>query len=143
MKKIVFLFWIVAATPLLSQNKSVTISEGLAQGLLDYSAKGAWNANDKYEYTDANGQYYGKSIAIRIHNRSKEDLSIEVPAGLLMMSEDSVVQDMLVTQPMFATLGPRQTKHFLLYAMCSEIHDGVPNTAVNYFVGKMAPQDLV
>jgi hypothetical protein len=27
--------------------------------------------------------------------------------------------------------------------MCSEIHDGVPNTAVNYFVGKMAPKDLV
>ena len=122
----------------------INILDAIEKKTIDYQSSGRYNRyTDKSEYTDANGQYYGKSMQIQIHNNSKDTIYIFIPEGLLLLSEDTVVQDMLITENLYALLNPKQTKMYPLYAMCSEIHDKVPATFTKYKVGKLADQNLV
>lgn len=122
---------------------TINILEAVDKKTIDYKSTGRYNVDDKTEYIDADGQYYGKSMLIMIHNKSDASIYIYIPEGLMLMSEDTVVQDMLITKPVYALLRPKQTKTYPLYAMCSEIHDKVPATFTKYKISRNNDQELI
>jgi len=121
----------------------INILDAIDRKTIDYKASGRYNVEDKTEYIDADGQYFGKSMLIMLHNNSDDTLYIYIPEGLMLMSEDTVIQDMLITKPVYALLNPKRTKTFPLYAMCSEIHDKVPATHTKYIVSKNNDEKLI
>jgi hypothetical protein len=124
------------------QSTTLDILNAIEQKKIEVKAKGSWNVNDASEYLDAIGMYNGKCMIIILRNLTNEALRVEIPEGLMLASEDTVVQDMLITKPMIARLPPKSKVQYPLYAMCSEIHDKVPNTRVNYTVKGMADTNL-
>lgn len=122
---------------------TINILDAIDKKMIDHKATGRYNVEDKTEYIDADGQYYGKSMLIILHNISNDTINIYIPEGLMLFSEDTIVQDMLITKPVYALLKPKQTKTLPLYAMCSEIHDRVPATFINYKIGKNNDQELI
>jgi hypothetical protein len=121
----------------------INILDAIDKKTIDYKASGRYNTDDKTEYIDADGQYYGKSMLIILHNNSDDTLYIYIPEGLMLMSEDTVIQDMLITKPVYALLKPKRTQTYPLYAMCSEIHDKVPATHTKYTISKNNDEKLV
>lgn len=142
MKKIITLFGLCFwGVNLLGQ--TLEIQDAISKKQIEYNIEGSWNSLDKQEFFDADGQYFGKCLKIKIRNKNKASCMIYIPNGLMLMCEDTVTQDMIITKPIYVNLNPRQTKVFQLYAMCSEIHDGMPNKLTKYRVGKMADENLV
>lgn len=128
---------------LIGYGQTITIEEAIKQNRVDYTITGSWDYNDPKEFLDANGQYFGKCMTISIRNKDNDTLPLAIENGLLLMCEDTTVQDMLVTKPIYVYLYPRQRKSFQLYAMCSEIHDAMPGKQKKYRVGKKAKKELV
>ncbi len=124
-------------------SQTIEIQEAIDNNKIEYSITGSWDYNDPKEYLDSDGQYFGKCMTITIRNKYNDTIPLSIPNGLLLMCDDTTVQDMLITKPMFVYLFPRQKKTFQLYAMCSEIHDAMPGKQKKYKVGKMANGDLV
>lgn len=145
MKIKLILILVVISINCLSQSDPPTINilDAIKKNFINYNSTGRWSGEDKSEYIDADGQYFGKSMLINLHNNSNDTIYIFIPEGLILVSEDTVVQDMVITKPIYALLKPKQTKKYPLYAMCSELHDKVPATFINYRVGKMADPNLV
>lgn len=134
---------IVSLCSLIGYGQTITIEEAIKQNRVDYTITGSWDYNDSKEFLDADGQYFGKCMTITIRNKNNDTLQLAIENGLLLMCEDTTVQDMLITKPAYVYLHPRQKKSFQLYAMCSEIHDAMPGKRKKYRVGKKAKEELV
>ena len=146
-KRKAYIFWIlplfVIHLNIKAQTPAIPILEAIDKKLILHSASGHWDPSDKTEYTDADGMYYGRCMQLQLKNPGDDTLRISIPEGLLLISEDSTVQDMLVTQALEAILYPGKTKSYRLYAMCSEIHDKMPASFTKYKAGKMGDANLV
>ncbi len=125
------------------ETKQYRIKDAIEKKLITYSLNGAWNSDESYDYTDANGQYYGKCMSIKMRNIVDTPLYIYFDNGLMLLSEDSSTQDMIITEPLWVKLEKRQSKSVKLYAMCGEIHDGVPHLDKKYKIGNFADVNLV
>lgn len=123
--------------------QTMNISDALAENKIEYEASGSWNSLDKMEFIDANGQYFGKCMTMQIQSITNETLELEIKNGLMLMCEDTSIQDMIITKPTYLTLLPNQSKTIKLYAMCSELHNGMPFEGVVYTIGEMADAELV
>lgn len=134
---------IVTLYSLIGYGQTINIEEAVKQNRVDYTITGSWDYNDPKEFLDADGQYFGKCMTITIRNKNNDTLPLAIENGLLLMCEDTTVQDMLITKPVYIYLYPRQKKSFQLYAMCSEIHDAMPGKQKKYRVGKKAKKELV
>lgn len=126
-----------------SDTPIINILDAIDKKVIEYNSTGRWNQEDKSEYIDADGQYFGKCMLIILHNISDDTVYIFIPEGLILVSGDTIVQNMLITKPIYTLLNPKQAKKISLYAMCSELHDRVPATFVKYRVGKMGDSNLV
>ena len=134
---------IVTLHSIIGYGQTIAIEEAVKQNRIDYTIAGSWDYNDPKEFLDADGQYFGKCMTITIRNKNNDTLSLAIENGLLLMCDDTTVQDMLITKPIYVYLYPRQRKSFQLYAMCSEIHDAMPGRQKKYRVGKKAKKELV
>ncbi|MFT4600427.1 MAG: hypothetical protein ACI857_000601 [Arenicella sp.] len=119
-----------------------SLADALEEKLIQTAIKGSWDGIEP-AYFDPNGQYFGKCMNLKIRNISAESLLILVDPGLMLMSDDTVAQDMLITKKFHVELAKNESKTMDIYAMCSEIHDGQPFSAINYSVGAMADSNLV
>ena len=123
--------------------QTLDIQDAISKNTIEYSIEGSWNTLDNQEFLDAEGQYFGKCMKMKIRNKNKANCEIYIPNGLMLVCEDTTTQDMVITKPVYVSFNPRQTKTFQLYAMCSEIHDNVPNKLTKYKIGKMADKNLL
>lgn len=123
--------------------QSINILDAVAENKIEYNASGSWNSLDKMEFIDANGQYFGKCMTLEIQSITNETLELEIKNGLMLMCEDTSIQDMIITKPTYVTLLPNQNKTIKLYAMCSELHNGMPFEGIVYTIGEMADKKLI
>lgn len=121
----------------------ILIIDAANKKIIDYSIVGSWDNNDKQEFLDADGQYFGKCMTIKLHSRIDSTVYIFIDNGLMLMCDDTATQDMIITKPIYVHLKPRQDRIVQLYAMCSEIHNGMPHKQTAYKVGSIADKSLV
>jgi hypothetical protein len=119
------------------------IKKAISSKKIKCEIEGSWDTNDKLEFLDSNGQYFGKCITVKVRNIYNDTLNIYIENGLMLLCDDSRTQDMVVTKSIFINLLPKQYKSFQLYAMCAEMHDGMPNISTSYKVGELTNEKLV
>ena len=122
---------------------SVLIQDAVEKKMIQYKISGSWNQYGKTQFLDADGQYFGKCMTIDIKSKVDSTVWIYIINGLMLMCEDTATQDMIITKPIYVELEPKRSKTIQLYAMCSEIHDGMPSSQTSYTLGKMADNNLV
>jgi hypothetical protein len=137
------LLLILSLYSFLGYGQTLTIEEAVEQNKIDCIITGSWDYNDPKEFLDADGQYFGKCMTISIRNKNNSAIEIYIENGLMLMCEDTTVQDMVVTKPAYVYLEPRQKKTVELYAMCSEYHDNMPGKQKKYRVGKKGEKELI
>lgn len=136
MKKFSILFYLAAllAMPFVfgfqvkPEEESVTLQQAIAKGYVECR----FENNKGYVH-------YSKCLVARIRNTSGKVLQITVENGTQVIPEDSVYQNLIVTQNMFVSLYPNEKKDVELNAMCTEPHDRAPGaTPVSYRLGRSA-----
>jgi hypothetical protein len=89
------------------------------------------------------GGFRGLCIRLGLKNLSARSLEVEVPAGQMMISQDSSVQDLVVTRPAFAQVAPGQVQYLDLYTMCTQAGNMSPGAAEAFTVGKRCEGPLL
>lgn len=89
------------------------------------------------------GGFRGLCIRLGLKNVSARSLEVEVPAGQMMISRDSSVQDLVVTRPAFAQLAPGQVQYVDVYTMCTQAGNMAPSTSEAFTVGKRCEGPLL
>lgn len=143
MARQLLIFGLLLLTNQLFGQSTVLIQDAVDKKMIDYKISGSWNMNDKQQFLDADGQYFGKCMTIQIKSKADSTICINITNGLMLMCADSATQDMIITKPIYVQLEPKKSKTVQLYAMCSEIHDGVPHRQTAYKIGNMADDNLV
>ena len=126
-----------------SARETKNIREALSEKLVSCRITGRWDPDELLNRLDSWGQYYGKCMYLRTANKSDDTLYLTIQDGLLLMSDDTSVQDMLITCPVYVTLSPRQVKVTELYAMCTEMHNAGPDMHTTYRFGNQVDSSLM
>jgi hypothetical protein len=143
MTRQLLIFGLILLTNQLYAQSTVLIQDAVEKKMIGYKITGSWNQFDKLHFLDADGQYFGKCMTIDIKSKLDSTVWIYIINGLMLMCEDTATQNMIITKPIYVELEPRKSKTVQLYAMCSEIHDGMPHSRTLYSVGNMADDNLV
>lgn len=143
MTRQLLIFGLIILTNQLFGQSTVLIQDAVDKKMIEYKISGSWNRNDKQQFLDADGQYFGKCMTIEIKSKADSTIWIYIINGLMLMCEDTATQDMIITKPIYVELEPKKSKTVELYAMCSEIHDGMPHRQTAYKIGNMADDNLV
>jgi hypothetical protein len=77
--------------------------------------------------------HYNKCLLAHISNTSGKILNIQVDNGTQVIPEDSAYQNLVVTQNVFVTLNPGDSKSIAMNAMCTEPHDMAPYSNVMHY----------
>lgn len=91
----------------------------------------------------ATGGYQGEALRLLVENLSPNVLSLEIPAGQIFSSEDSAVQDLMVTQEAMMALRPRERKSRSLWTMCTQSFNMSPKQGERFSLGDMASGGLL
>jgi hypothetical protein len=121
----------------------ILITDAAKINIIDYKICGSWDISSSQLMPDANGQYYGKCMTLNLVSTIDSVVVVVIENGLMLMCEDTTTQDMIITKPLYVHLPPRQRITVELYAMCSEIHDAMPNRYTDYKLGSRADKNLV
>jgi hypothetical protein len=83
--------------------------------------------------------HYSKCLLAHISNKTAKMLTVQVDNGSQVIPEDSSYQNLIVTQNVFVTLNPYETKDVAINAMCTEPSDKAPyNNVMHYNLVKSA-----
>jgi len=127
----------------LAHARYILVQDAAGQGLIECVSTGRWNRNSTEVYNDPNGQYFGKCMTMTLKSRADSTLLLSIPAGLMLLCEDTTTQDMIITREWYIQINPGEKKTLQLYAMCSEIHDNMPHKDLTFRIGEMADRNLV
>ncbi|MFN6378921.1 MAG: hypothetical protein ACK4WD_06585 [Flavobacteriales bacterium] len=137
------IFGLFLLTNHLLGQSTILIQDAVHKEIIEYEMSGSWNQDDKQLFLDADGQYFGKCMTIDLKSKVDSAIWLYLVNGLMLMCEDTATQDMIITKPIYVKLEPKKSKTVQLYAMCSEIHDGIPHKLTKYKFGDMADNNLV
>ena len=128
--RIVFLILSVFATHSLQSQQRLTLPEALAQNIVQISVHGS-------------GGFQGECLQMAVKNLQSQIVSLEIPAGYIFSSEDTAVQDLMVTSSATLALEARSTKRTHLYTMCTQSSNVGPKKGEKFLAGNMAKGDLL
>jgi len=105
----------------LSYSKSIGLIDALEKGWISLEAEGT-------------GGHQDRSLRLKILNQKKKKLEINIPAGLIFHSQDSLLQDLIITQSQLFALEKNQKRSIRVYGMCIQASNGSPreNSSFNY-----------
>jgi hypothetical protein len=110
------------------QLEELTLKQAMVKGYIQCSFQ-----NNK-GYT-----HYSQCLLAEIKNTSSRVLSIKIDNGMQVCPDDSIYQNLIVTENLFVTINPQQSITVPIYAMCTEPHDRAPgNISINYKLAKDA-----
>jgi len=111
------------------RNKSTqqSVLQAHIQGKIALSIRGIYNPNEP----------------IRLRNISDSTLHLVLPCGTWLHSEDSSVQNMLITKNESYIIEPQQNITKKIYAMCGELQKNAPDIYIYYAVGEVAKEPLL
>ncbi|GAB4428456.1 MAG: hypothetical protein OHK0039_46940 [Bacteroidia bacterium] len=124
MHRLLCLTLLLAASPLLAQQQ-LTLAEALARQAVEIIVRG-------------NGGFHGPCITIAIRPTGNEPLAVAIPAGHIFDSEDSTVQNLMVTHQEVIALTPGASKRATLQTMCTQSYNTSPGRGERFRAGQMA-----
>ena len=89
------------------------------------------------------GGHSDECIEITIENKLGEDMILSIEAGRKMISEDTAMQDIMVTRQYAFLLSKTEKAKLKLFGMCIRAHRRSPAKDSKFSVGKMADSLLV
>ncbi|MEL7531769.1 MAG: hypothetical protein AAFN10_10695 [Bacteroidota bacterium] len=89
------------------------------------------------------GGYQGEALRILVENLSPNVLSLEIPAGQIFASEDTSVQDLMLTQEAMMALRPKERKSRTLWTMCTQSFNMSPKKGERFSLGALASGGLL
>lgn len=109
---------------------TVSIKDALDKGLVSVGVRGL-------------GGHAGECLEMNIQNLSGEDLILSLEAGRAMISEDTIMQDILVTKQYDFLLSKTEKAKLNILGMCMKALRHSPSKDSRFRVGKMADSLLV
>lgn len=103
----------------------MSLDEALAQKLVQVVLKN-------------NGGFRGPMLKIWFKNVSGRALSLEVSPGQQFASDDTAIQDLIVTAPLMVALEANETEAHDLYTMCTQSYNMSPYRGATYRSGGRA-----
>lgn len=85
----------------------------------------------------------GELLEVIITNHSGEEISFEIPAGLVFAPEDEGDQDLMVLDAVMVELDPGETITFEPYVICIESSDSAPSQTSVYTIDRMETGELL
>ena len=120
----------------------IPVEDAIKKGIIECRISGAWSINDKIEQVDADGQYFGKCMLIKVKSKIDSIITLYFNDGLMFISDDTIIQNMVLSKALHLALEPHEEKSFEFYAMCTEIHDKVPNKLTTYKIQNITDSNL-
>lgn len=139
MKNITLVFLLLLLTKTPYAETAYKLSEALAAKQVTIVVTGA--VNDPL--MPARDNYNAPSLQMVLTNNTGGTLSVNLDDGYMLVPADSSLQTMMVTKQMAMQLQPKQNKKYLLYAMCTEAHDGGPKPEAKFVLGKRATGNML
>ncbi len=90
----------------------------------------------------SNGKYSGKSVMLKITNKTNKEIKINIPAGSAYMPADDGEQTLVQLEEDFIVLVPHATGKVTIAAFCSESSDSCPSSDGNFALSKTADKKL-
>ncbi|MDX2245181.1 MAG: hypothetical protein SF052_00280 [Bacteroidia bacterium] len=109
----------------LNAQQRIPLEKALAQRLVKIMVKG-------------NGGFQGQCIKLALKNETNGVISVEVPPGQMFISEDSSVQDLITTAPVYVALEPGGSKTTDIFTMCTQSYNMSPSSGERFDIGTMA-----
>lgn len=116
----------------------ISLEKALKQKLVKFSAAGKGQVSGLNE-----SSHYGKCMEVTLQNLTKRQFTITLENGRLLVPDDGGIQNMLITKKSSFIMQPFATAKKIVYAMCSESHDGSPGKGTKFSTTKMADSNLV
>ncbi len=129
MKQLLLLLLVCATLPVLGATP-ISLKEAMTKGYITVKAVGE-------------GGFTGKVMALNIESLSKKELTIDIPAGLTLDSEDSTEQDLIITEDRQLVLASGTKRKVVINAMCIQPSNGSPSMGSSYLLGAMAGDTLL
>lgn len=127
-----------------AQPTPTPIREAIDKGFIECNVIGAYEPQRFSETIDGDGMYFGKCLLIVLKSKVDSLLVLKLESGLLMIpTEDTAVQTMLVTHAVEFIVHPRSSNISKFYAMCTEFHNAAPSILVDFKIGEMAESNLI
>ncbi len=83
--------------------------------------------NPKFEVSiNANGEYTGNSIELKVVSSNKKDVELLIPAGTVFYTSDEGDQILILMEEQLLVIAKGRTKKKVLDGYCTEMNDGVP-----------------
>lgn len=143
MKKYFLLFGFLFLVGFISLGqKRMTVQEAQDSNFIELNIQGLYGF-ETYKPLNHSGAYFGECIAIDIQNITDTFLVLTIPVGTYLVSEDSTVQNMVVTNTAQIELINYIKNKYRIHAMCGEIHDAVPSKGNNYTLAGFAEDEVV
>jgi len=86
--------------------------------------------------------FFREGVGYSVRNISSGDLIVVLPAGLLLPSDDSSEQTLLVTLPVTLTLRANQSAGGKLWTACTQLSKHAPGSSAKFSVGGVATGNL-
>ncbi|MCR9286928.1 hypothetical protein OAF63_00390 [Saprospiraceae bacterium] len=128
MKSYLFAYLLLCSNLLLS--KSILLNEAIANNQISIEVSGE-------------GGHSGKSLKIKFLNQTKKDLEIKVPAGQIFHSQDSTMQDLMITKGKVLALEKQQNRISKFYGMCIQANNSSPSVGSVFNLGALATGSLL
>ena len=90
-----------------------------------------------------NGGLGDNSARLIIKNLISADLNIQVPAGLMLHSEDQGAQDLIILEESIFMVKGRAVSGFDMFGACTQASNYAPKKEEKYMLGEMAQDELI
>ena len=87
--------------------------------------------------------FFRQAAGYQITNTTPGDLIVVIPVGLLLPSDDTSLQTLVVGQAVTITLKSRQTAGGQIWVFCTQLSNHAPSSGDVYHVGSMATGNLL
>ncbi len=124
------LFVLFIETNFAFASDTVSIKNAIDKGMVSVLAKSLGGHSDE-------------CLEINIENLAGSDMVLRIEAGRGMISEDTTMQDILITKQYEFLLSKTEKAKLKIFGMCMRAHRGSPSKDNKFSVGKMADTLLV
>ncbi|OQY05452.1 MAG: hypothetical protein B6I20_01205 [Bacteroidetes bacterium 4572_117] len=114
----------------LDKEKAISIEEAISSGIVEAEFQGT-------------GTYSGDAINLELKSLISIDTLIKIEAGRRLVSDDTMLQDILIVTEMELFLAANEIKKLKLFGFCCQASKGAPRSDSNFGVGGMADSTLV
>ncbi len=128
---------------MLFSQQYVSIQTAIDNDWISLKLEGAFDKKAFKEVIDQNGVHYGKCIVGEVKNKLDSTLKLQLDNGTELYSDDTIVQNIIITKRIQFDISGNQKFKFKLYAMCAEITKEVPRRGVRFEIGTVCSNRLL